>query len=288
MTPAGFIGLGLMGTPMALNMLRAGTPLVVWNRTASKCDALVREGAQAAQTIDDVFRQCDTVFLMLADASAVDAVLSRGSEQFAGRVRGRTVVHMGSTSPEFSRELASDVAAAGGTYVECPISGSRVPAERGELVAMIAGDRRAVEQIVPLLKPVARDVFTCGDVPNALLMKLAVNIFLMATVIGLAEAANFAQLQGLDMQTFRRILDAGQMASTISAIKIQKIVQDDFSAQAAARDAFANTLLIAESARATGIPIPLLEQCCKLLGETVARGYGHLDMAAVKLAFSAD
>jgi 3-hydroxyisobutyrate dehydrogenase len=192
---------------------------------------------------------------------------------------------MGTTAPNYSRALSDDIAAAGGTYVECPVSGSRVPAERGELIAMIAGETHAVERVVPLLKPVARETFACGAVPNALLMKLAVNIFLITTVTGLVEAANFAQQQRLDLNLFRRIADAGPMASDVSKIKMEKIVREEFSAQAACYDVLTNNVLISESARAASIPIPLLEECRALYQETVDLGYGELDMAAVLLAF---
>jgi 3-hydroxyisobutyrate dehydrogenase len=280
----GFVGLGLMGAPMALNLVRAGTPLTVWNRTPEKCEALRAAGANPAQSVDDVFARCDIVFLMLANANAVDAVLGRRSALFSQRVRGRTIVHTGTTSPGFSRDLGLDIAKAGGTYVECPVSGSRVPAERGELVAMLAGDEKDVARVTPLLKPIARETFYCGAVPNALLMKLAVNIFLITTVTGLAEAANFAQQQGLNTQVFRRIVDAGQMASSISRVKSEKIVREDFTPQAACADVLTNNDLIAESARAAHIPVPLLDNCRALFRETVELGHGSLDMAAVLLA----
>jgi len=230
MERVGFVGLGLIGEPIAMNMVRAGTPLLVWNRTASKCTALRAAGARVAENIERIFTECRIVFLMVANAAAVDAVLQRNTVTFGNRIRGRTIVHMGTTSPEFSRNLGADIVSAGGSYVECPVSGSRTPAERGELVAMIAGDPAGVERIIPLLQPVTRQSFRCGAVPNALLMKLAVNIFLITTVTGLAEAANFAREQHLDLETFRHIVDAGPMASSVSKIKISKMVERDFSA----------------------------------------------------------
>jgi 3-hydroxyisobutyrate dehydrogenase len=126
----GFLGLGLMGEPMAGNLVRAGTPLVVWNRTPARSEHLRRAGAAVAQDPAEVFRRADVVFVMLATEEAVDEVLGRGTPAFAAMVADRTVVHTGTASPAWSCRLEADVRAAGGRYVEAPVSGSRGPADR--------------------------------------------------------------------------------------------------------------------------------------------------------------
>jgi len=283
----GFIGLGIMGMPMALNLVRSGQPLIVWNRAADKTEPLRAAGAEVAGSIDEVFAKADVVILMLATEAAIDEVLGRGSALFADRVHARTLIQMGTTSPEYSKALERDVRAAGGFYVEAPVSGSRAPAEAGELVAMLAGESDAVERIRPLLSPMCRDMGVCGPVPNALLMKLAINIFLISTVTGLAEAAHFAASHGLDMQLFRRIADGGQMASGISRIKTGKLADEDFIAQAAIADVLKNNRLVVDAARASGTPVPLLDVCGDLYAEAVEMGLGTLDMAAVAKAIAA-
>lgn len=277
----GFIGLGVMGTPMALNLVRAGVPLVVWNRTASRAEPLRAEGAHVAAGPAEVFERADTVLLVLADEDAVDAVLGRGTSTFASRVAGRTVVHMGTTSPEYSHGLDADVRAAGGRYAEAPVSGSRVPAEAGRLVAMLAGDPMTVEAVRPLLAPLCQETFPCGPVPNALLMKLSVNLFLITLVTGLTEAFHFADRQGLDRGLFLDVLDAGPMASGVSRMKAPKLLEGDFGVQAAVQDVLKNNELIARAARLTGLASPLLDACHALFAETVALGHGDLDMVAV-------
>ncbi|MBB6421576.1 NAD(P)-dependent oxidoreductase [Streptomyces sp. AK010] len=283
----GFIGLGVMGQPMALNLARAGTRLVVWNRTPERCEPLHAAGAEVAASAGDVFRRASTVFLMLADETSVDAVLGRGTPDFAPRVAGHTVVHMGTTSAEYSCGLLRDIRAAGGRYVEAPVSGSRVPAERGELVGMLAGDDDAVATVRPLLAPLCRETFGCGAVPGALLLKFSVNLFLIAVVTGLAEAFHFAERHGLDQRLFRDVLDAGPMASAVSRVKTLKLLQRDFSVQAAAADVWKNNRLIAEAARKAGLASPLLDVCHALYDETVRRGHGGEDMVAVLHALEA-
>jgi 3-hydroxyisobutyrate dehydrogenase len=278
----GFLGLGIMGEPMARNLAAAGVPVVGWSRTPRPVP-----GVSPAARPADVFARARTVLLMLAGGEAIDEVLGRDGPAFAELVRGHTIVHMGTTAPEYSAALRDDVVAAGGRYVEAPVSGSRTPAVAGELVAMVAGDPAAVKEVRPLLAPMCREVVECGPVPQALLMKLSVNLFLISMVTGLAEATHFAQRHGLDLERLRGVLDAGPMASAVSRVKVEKLVSRDFSVQASLRDVLMNNRLIAESARSAGIASPLLDACHQLFGEAVALGHGAEDMAAVVRAIEA-
>lgn len=283
----GFIGLGSMGEAMALNLVKAGTPLRVWNRSPGKMLPLTRAGAQAARDVDELFRLSEIVILMLTDDKAVDTVLDRGGSAFADRIRGRTIVHMGTTAPDWSLGLEADIRAAGGSYVEAPVSGSRKPAEAGQLVGMLAGDPQAVERVLGLLAPMCRETRVCGAVPNALRMKLAVNVFLIALVTGLAESVNFAARSGLDLDQLVDILGAGPMASDVSRIKVRKLADSDFAVQASISNVLENARLIVEEAHGSGIAAPLLDVCHALYGETLALGHGEADMAAVVRAIEA-
>ncbi|MTD53909.1 NAD-binding protein [Amycolatopsis sp. RM579] len=283
----GFLGLGVMGAPMALNLVRAGTELVAWNRTAAKARPLRAAGAQVATTPAEVFGQAEIVLMMLADEGATDAALGRGTPEFARLAGGHTIVHMGTTSPGYSRRLAADVGTAGGDYVEAPVSGSRKPAEAGELVGMLAGDEAAVARVRPLLAPICAETVVCGQVPDALTMKLAVNLYLITMVTGLAEATHFAQRHGLDLERFRSVLDAGPMASPVSKVKVHKLVTNDFTVQASITNVLENNRLIAEAAHNSGVAAPLLDICHALYGETLAMGHGEQDMAAVVRAIEA-
>ena len=283
----GFIGLGVMGQPMALRLARSGTPLVVWNRTPARAEPLRAAGADVAADPAGVFARAEVVILMLADDLAIDSTLGRGTPDFAVRVAGRVVVHMGTTSPGYSRDLEADVRAAGGRYVEAPVSGSRVPAENGQLVAMLAGDEASVDAVRPLLAPMCSETFVCGAAPNALVMKLSVNLFLITLVTGLSEAYHFADRHGLDRRLFLDVLDAGPMASGVSRMKAPKLLARDFAVQAAAHDVLKNNRLVAEAARKAGLASPLLDVCHALFEETVTLGYGGEDMVAVLRAIEA-
>ena len=285
--PIGFIGLGGLGEPMALNLARAGTPLLVWNRSPSKAEILGAFGAQIATGPAQIFARAAIVILMLADDRAIDAVLDRGGPDFASRVEGHTIVHMGTTAPAYSQALEADIHAAGGRYVEAPVSGSRKPAEAGQLLAMLAGASEAVDQVRPLLAPMCCETIVCGAVPNALLMKLSVNLFMIPMVTALAESVHFAERHGLDLDRLVAALDASPMASAVSRVKAPKLAGRDFAAQARIPDVLKNNRLIAEAARAAGIASPLLDVCHALYRETLALGHGDEDMVAVVKAIEA-
>jgi len=194
---------------------------------------------------------------------------------------------MGTTSPAYSRGLERAIRAAGGRYVEAPVSGSRKPAETAQLVAMLAGEQEAVEAVRPLFTPMCKRSEYCGEVPAALTMKLAVNIFLITMVTGLAEAMHFAREQGLDLAQFVAIVDAGPMASDVSRVKALKLLTADFTEQASIENVLDNNRLIAAAARAANIASPLLDVCHALYRETRELGLGGEDMVAVSRAIEA-
>ncbi|MFK0161952.1 NAD(P)-dependent oxidoreductase [Rhizobium sp. NPDC090279] len=283
----GFVGLGVMGQPMALNLAKAGTKLVVWNRSPAAGDPLRDAGATVAASVEEVFERTRVVILMLVNEMVLDEVLRRGTPGFEKLVSGHIVVSMGSNPPDYSRRLAADILAAGGRYVEAPVSGSRKPAETGQLVALLGGDAETVAQVRPLLAPMCRETILCGPVGNGLLMKLTVNLYLCTMLAGLTEAAHFAESNGLDLKTFQAAIDSGPMASDLTRVKIPKLIARDFSVQAATADAFNSTKLIAEAARAVNTASPVLDLCRTLYGESVDLGNGRLDMVSVFAAIEA-
>lgn len=281
----GFIGLGLMGEPMALNLRRHGIPLTVWNRSHPATERLAAAGATVAERAYDVLRCCDATIVMLANAAAIDAVLAPGSAEFRSAVRGRGLVHMGTTSPTTSAALDEQVREAHGWYVEAPVSGSCVPAAAGELVAMVAGPAGRIDDMTPALAAMCAHVVRCGVPPDATRMKLAVNVLLIGMVTALAEAWHFASRQGLDLETFAATVRSGQLAAPVVGVKLDKLLRDDLAPQAALADVLTRADLIADAAREAAIPIPLIEVCRALLGSAVAAGLGQLDMVGVAGAY---
>lgn len=277
----GFLGLGVMGQPMALNLARAGVSLTVWNRTPERTVPLAEAGAAVAATVDELFAASEVVIVMLVDENVTDEVLGRGTPAFGERMAGTLVIQMGTVSADYSTALARDVAAAGGRFVEAPVSGSRGPAEQGTLVGMLAGDPDDVAVASAVLAPVCGDLVPCGAVPAALAMKFAVNVFLITMVTGLAESYAFAETYGLDTALLARILDAGPMASYVSKSKLDKLERGDLSPHAAIADVLKNCRLVTSAAASAGASVPLMNASEDLYAEAVERGEGGDDMVGV-------
>ena len=283
-TLLGFIGLGTMGEPMALNLLRSEHPLVVWNRSAEKMAILAQAGAQTARNPSELFGGAKTVFLMLASESAIDEVLGRGTSDFAPMVADHLIVNMGTPSPGYSEDLARDLRFAGARYVEAPVSGQRGPAQSGQLVAMLAGEGRDVEAVKPLLHYMCREVIMCGAVPKAVATKLASNVFVGTMMAALAESVNYARHLDVDLQTFLELMTTGPMASPLIRMKLPKLIEQDFSVQASIATVLATTELITSSASAKGVAVPLLALSGSLYEAARSLGYEGDDVTAVILA----
>lgn len=279
--PLGFIGLGVMGTPMAGHLARAGHAVLGWSRSGRNHEAARIAGVQPITQRQDVFDACGTILLMLANDEAIDSVLDRSTPAFPAHVKGRLVINMGTSSAAYSQALGEQIRAAGGRYVEAPVSGSRVQAEAAQLVIMLAGDAADVAEASHLLAPLGRQCVACGQVPAALRMKLAVNLYLITLVTGLAEAVHFAEAHGIELDRFAQVLNAGPMASEASRIKLDKMVRGDFTVQASITDVRKNSGLVAAAAHEVGMHAPLIDASDALFAQALASGLGALDMAAV-------
>lgn len=279
--PLGFIGLGVMGTPMAGHLARAGHAVLGWSRSGRNHEAARTAGVQPITQRQDVFDACGTILLMLANDEAIDSVLDRNTPTFPARVKGRLVINMGTSSAAYSQALGEQIRAAGGRYVEAPVSGSRVQAEAAQLVIMLAGDAVDVAEASHLLAPLGRQCVACGQVPAALRMKLAVNLYLITLVTALGEAVHFAEVHGIALERFAEVLNAGPMASEVSRIKLDKMIREDFAVQASITDVLKNSGLVAGAAHEAGMQAPLIDASDALFARAQRMGLGGVDMAAV-------
>jgi len=279
--PLGFIGLGVMGTPMAGHLARAGHAVLGWSRSGRNHEAARTAGVQPITQRQDVFDACGTILLMLANDEAIDSVLDRNTPTFPARVKGRLVINMGTSSAAYSQALGEQIRAAGGRYVEAPVSGSRVQAEAAQLVIMLAGDAADVAEASHLLAPLGQQCVACGQVPAALRMKLAVNLYLITLVTALGEAVHFAKVHGIALERFAEVLNAGPMASEVSRIKLDKMIREDFAVQASITDVLKNSGLVAGAAHEAGMQAPLIDASDALFARAQRMGLGGLDMAAV-------
>ncbi|RSL37841.1 hypothetical protein CEP53_015443, partial [Fusarium sp. AF-6] len=266
----GFLGLGTMGTPMALNLCRKSS-VIVWNRNPSKYAALANSGARIGETPSQVAQQSDFIFTMLFDGPAIQSVIDNDSN-FLKAIRGKTLINTSSVSVEFSHKLAQQVHEAGGHFIEMPVSGSKIPAEQGQLVGMMAGDPSIAEKIKPVVEPITKAAVYCGPIGSGLKAKYAVNLFLVAVTAGLAESVNLARAQGIDLEAFGQVLDNCALASPYSKVKVYKILKGDWSPQASIDDCCNSTEMIKSAARSVQVETPMIGLCNSLYKD--ARDHG--------------
>lgn len=276
-TRIGFIGLGVMGKPMVLNLTRH-FPVTVWNRSPSKYASLKEARVQIGSTPSHVARESDVVFTMLFDTSAFQPILN---DEFSMALRGKTLINTSSVPVEFSQKLASFVRDAGGDFIEMPVSGSKVPAEQGKLVGMMAGDRDVAERIRPVVNPLTAAAVYCGSIGSGLKMKYAINLYMFAINAGLFESMNLARAQGLDLEAFGEVLSAGPLASPYSDIKVPKIINANWSPQASIKDAANSIKLINSAAASVGAWSPIAQLCHSLYLQAQESGQGEEDLIAV-------
>ncbi|KAI8945294.1 hypothetical protein F4801DRAFT_138742 [Xylaria longipes] len=272
----GFLGLGTMGTPMALNLGRH-FPVTVWNRSSSKYAPLTEAGAKVGATPSQMAQESDIIFIMLFDAAAIEDIL----DDLKTSLAGKTVVNTSSVPEEFSHYLAGEVSRAGGEFVEMPVSGSKLPAEQGQLVGMLGGAAQVVERLRPVLEPITCAAVHCGPIGYGLRTKYAVNLYVTALAVGLAESMNLAAAQGIDLAVLGEVLNAGPAASAYARNKITKITTEDWSPQAATKDCYNSSKLICQAVEASGARSPLIQTCRSLYKEATDAGYGEEDMIAI-------
>jgi 3-hydroxyisobutyrate dehydrogenase-like beta-hydroxyacid dehydrogenase len=167
MEKIGFIGLGTMGLPMAVNIARSGLGLRVYNRTRGKADPALAAGAEEADSTVALCEWADTVVMMLSGPAAIDGVLEPIIQNHPGVLKGKVMVNMGTNPPAFSRQLAACLGAMGAVFVDAPVFGTKIPAEEGALLVMASGPDEIIDRLLPIFKAVGHKVVRCGAVPLA-------------------------------------------------------------------------------------------------------------------------
>lgn len=188
MTTIGVAGLGRMGAAIAQRLIETGAGVVVWNRSAEKCEALRARGAAVAPSPAALAAQCDVIITILTDAAAIDAVYRGPDGLLSAAVADKLFVEMSTVRPQTEQALARDVAAAGGAFVECPVGGTVGPALKGQLLGFAGGEAGTVERARPVLEKLCRRFDHVGEVGAGSSFKLAINLPLAVYWQALGEA----------------------------------------------------------------------------------------------------
>lgn len=225
----GFLGLGIMGAPMAANLLKAGHRVTVWNRTAAKCDPLVEAGALRGDSAAGVVAASDITFAMLADPAAAEQVVFGAGGVIEGLDDGKGYVDMSTVDENTSRNIDAGITAAGGRFLEAPVSGTRKPAQDGSLIILAAGDESLYQKAGPLLDLMGKKRLFLGETGQAARMKLVVNMIMGGMMSSFCEGLALGARGGLQAAEILDVLSAGALANPMFAGKGRLIAEGDFS-----------------------------------------------------------
>lgn len=277
----GFVGLGLMGKPMALNLHAQGAHVYINNRSQGVVDELATAGLLRAPTPRDAARHADIVVLMLPDTSAVEAVLF-GKDGIAEGVGPNTlIVDMGTTEATATRAFAKRIEALGGSYVDAPVSGGTIGAETGTLVFMAGGTKAAFDRVRPVLDVLGKSAVHIGDVGTGQVAKAANQVIVGLTISAVGEALKLAERAGADPAKVREALSGGFAGSRILEVHGQRMIDGEFTPGGKCvtqrKDLYQALKLAAEH----DLNLPTTALVMEQYDTLIEAGFGELDHAAL-------
>jgi 3-hydroxyisobutyrate dehydrogenase-like beta-hydroxyacid dehydrogenase len=285
----GFIGLGLMGRPMGLNLLKAGYSLTVWNRTASRAESLVAAGATLASSPQEVAAGCDVLITIVSDPPALEGVLW-GS---AGAKSGRNVGALGAlrpgsiyldsstVSPALARKIASACEERRVAFLDAPVTGGTWGAEKGELVFMVGGDEQVLKDAEPVISAMGKRWFHLGPNGAGQTIKLAMNLILALQVDALAEALALVTAAGLEGEKLIGVLQSSMARAAVLDVKAPLLLKGEYPPSFPLRLMHKDMGLALDLAKEAGVELPAAAAAYSTYSAVKAAAKEDLDYAAV-------
>ena len=279
----GFIGLGVMGKPMAGHLVKAGYQVVVHNRSLGSVQELVAQGARAANSPADVARQATVVITMLPDTPDVEHVLSGTDGVLSALKPGTIVIDMSSISPVATARLATMVAEKGGSMLDAPVSGGEIGAINAQLSIMVGGDEAAFHRARPILDKMGNPekVIHIGRSGAGQICKVCNQIAIGGALAGVSEAFALAKKTGVDAARVRQALLGGFAASRVLEVHGERMLTGNYKPGFRAKLYQKDMRLANETAAANGVSMPANAVVAQLLNALIASGGGELDYAAL-------
>jgi len=281
MLKVGYIGLGLMGKSMARNILKAGFPLVVHNRSRAAVDELVAEGATPANSPAEVAAQVDVIFTNLPDTPDVELVALGKDGIIEGAHEGLIFVDNSTIKPGAARVIAAKLAEKGVLSLDAPVSGGDIGAKNGTLTIMVGGDAAALEKVMPVFQAMGKTITHVGEAGAGQVAKAANQIMVAAQMVAMGELLIFSKKAGVDPQKVVDAIKAGAAQCWTLDVKPPRLFDGNrkpgFKAYMQAKD----LNIVMESAREYGIPLPATAENTQLFNAMLQMGMAELDNSAV-------
>jgi 2-hydroxy-3-oxopropionate reductase len=256
----GFIGLGLMGTPMSKNLLKAGFPVVVWNRTREKAEEFARESAQFDVKVGanprETAAKADILITIVSDPPALEQVLWGQNGAMEGLRRGSTYVDSSTISPALARKVTSACTERGVGFLDAPVTGGTWGAEKGELVFMVGGEKEVLDRAKPVFEKLGKHIFLLGPNGAGQTVKLAMNLILALEVDALAEALALVASAGVPSERLIEVLQSSMARAAVLDVKAPLILKNEFPPSFPLRLMHKDMRLALELAKEHGIALP--------------------------------
>ncbi len=278
----GFIGLGIMGRAMALNLVKAGFQVSVYNRTRQRTIEFADAGCPVAATPRALARLADTVIIMVSDTTAMDAVMEGPEGVFSAFSGGNTLINMSTVSPNYTTALAGKCRVAGVNFLDCPVSGSKIAAEAGQLVLLAGGEKELPGKLAPILNCLGRAVIYAGPAPAGTALKLCMNLIVAQLTTAIAEAATLACAQGIAPELiFDALKENPALNCGYFSLKKDNILKRDFPPAFPLKHMLKDARFMLAAAAANKTELPVTKAVEGLLAKSYNSGYGDLDLSVV-------
>jgi 3-hydroxyisobutyrate dehydrogenase-like beta-hydroxyacid dehydrogenase len=277
----GFMGLGIMGTAMATNLLKAGYPVMVYNRTPEKADPLVKQGAGLASNPKALAKAADVVIAMVTGPEALGDLLWGPDGAGGAFNHSKVFINMSSVSPRHTRELAQELEPSGVIFIDAPVSGTKKPAEEGSLVILAGGPEDRVKELEPLFLAMGKKVIYCGLAGQGSMMKMFINLLLGLMMEGFSEALNFGKLGGLAMGTMLDTVFSGPLNCGLFQMKAVNLQSKTYPTAFPLKHMTKDVKFVVDTAFELGAPVPVGQILLHLYSSGVAQGWGDEDISAI-------
>jgi len=271
-----FLGLGIMGQGMAANLVKAGHEVTTWNRTPGR----TVEGARSTDSPADAARGVEVVWICVSDTKAVESVLFGPQGVEASATEGMTVVDSSTISPSAERGFAQRLATKGVSYVDAPVTGSKIAAEGGSLIFMAGGDEAVLARLEPLFQAMGKQLFHMGETSKGQAAKLAMNLQIAVIYEGFVEALTLATKLGVNVEKLLPLIQASMVRSGVVEYKAPFILRRDFSPNFPLRLMLKDIHLALNAAKEARVKLPALETVEEIYEMAAEDGHQDLDYAA--------
>src|SRR5215831_10220612 len=271
-----FLGLGIMGRPMATNLVKAGHEVTVWNRTPGR-DV---DGAARASTPAEAVKDKEAVWVCVSDTMAVQQVLFGAQGAAEGLSSGTIVVDSSTIAPSASLGIMEGLQERGCEFLDAPVTGSKIAAESGQLIFMVGGSQANIERVRPLFEAMGKQVIRMGDNGKGLAAKLAQNMNIVFIYEGLCESLTLAKKMGVPPEKMFELIEASMIRSGVAEYKKPFILTQDYSPNFPLKLMHKDMHLMMDAAKENGVELPGLTKIDEIYEEAVKDGHEELDYAA--------